>query len=72
MNCTGYKRAAHDVNRIHGHNLCDSCYLRRYREEHAAAIIKYQKEYQESYRADTAYKTTARLYMRDYRKKPHD
>lgn len=65
MKCEGYSTNAHKVNRLHAKNLCDSCYLKKWRAEHKEEVIKYQKEY----RADPGYKDFNRLYVASYRER---
>ena len=64
MWCYGYKCKPHKVEQLHGKGLCDCCYQRKYREEHKAEIIKYQRDY----RADSTYAQLNRLYVSRYRK----
>jgi len=64
MECKGYKRGAHDVTRLKALGWCEQCYMRHYRDEHAAQLAQYQAEY----RADPAYKELNRLYVVKFRR----
>ena len=63
--CEGYQRNAHEVENLYGKGLCERCYQSQYRAAHLLEL----QAYQASYRADPAYTTMHRLYMRDYRKR---
>jgi hypothetical protein len=66
--CQGYKGEPHYAKKLHAKGLCLSCYMHKYREEHAAEL----RAYQEVYRTGEAYKEMNRQYAAKHREKKYE